>query len=173
MSTFTKAGNYLHDQLLNGAGASAMSHIGSGAGLGAVVGGGSSLVTGNDSFFGGVTGGAMQGAALGAGSKFASMKYAQGVANHIHNTVDPSTKQVFAGVKQSMVRDVSNFKFGHFVAPNTNNVHANYWHPDATVFKQADFTQYEPRFSAPTDGSKKISTGKPEVDPSGAFLTYK
>ena len=58
MSSFTKAGNYLHDQLLNGVGTSAMSHISAGAGLGAFVGGGSALATGSDSFIGGLSGGA-------------------------------------------------------------------------------------------------------------------
>ena len=172
MSTFTKAGNYLHDQLLNGVGTSAMSHISSGAGLGAFVGGASALATGNDSIMGGITGGAVQGAVLGAGSKYASMQYAKGVANFVQNTVDPTTKQVFSGVKESLVKDVGNFKFGHFTAPNTNNVHANYWHPDANIFKQTPFEEYNPRFSAPADGSKVARTGV-EMDPSGQFINYK
>ena len=167
MSTFTKAGNYLHDQLLNGVGTSAMSHISAGAGLGAFVGGGSALATGNDSVMGGIMGGAVQGAVLGAGSKYASMQYAKGVANFVQNTVDPATKQVFSGVKE-----VSNFKFGHFTAPNTNNIHANYWHPDANVFKQTPFGEYNPRFTPPADGSKVRRTGI-EMDPSGQFINYK
>ena len=171
MSTFTKAGNYLHDQLLNGAGNSAMSHITSGAGLGAVYGGGSAMLTGNDSFFGGITSGAMQGAALGAGSKYASMKYAQGVANFVKNTVDPNTKQVFAGVQESLVKDVSKFKFGHFSDPNKNNIHANYWHADSKIFKQAPFEEYNPRFTPPAGGSKVASTGA-KIDPSGEFIQY-
>ena len=172
MSTFTKAGNYLHDQLLNGVGTSAMSHISAGAGLGAFVGGASALATGNDSVMGGVMGGAVQGAVLGAGSKYASMQYAKGVANFVQNTVDPATKQVFSGVKESLVKDVSNFKFGHFTAPNTNNIHANYWHPDASVFKQTPFGEYNPRFTPPADGSKVRRTGI-EMDPSGQFINYK
>lgn len=172
MSTFTKAGNFIHDQLLNGVGTSAMSHISAGAGLGAIYGGGSSVVTGNDSFVGGIMNGAMQGAVLGAGSKYASMQYAKGVANFVQNTVDPATKQVFSGVKESLVKDVSNFKFGHFTAPNSNNVHANYWHPDASVFKQTPFGEYNPRFTPPTDGSKVPSRGA-GVDPSGEFINYK
>ena len=172
MSTFTKAGNYLHAQLLNGVGTSAMSHISAGAGLGAFVGGGSALATGNDSLMGGIMGGAMQGAVLGAGSKYAGMQYAKGVANFVQNTVDPATKQVFSGVKESLVKDVSNFKFGHFTAPNTNNIHANYWHPDANVFKQTPFGEYNPRFTPPADGSKVRRTGI-EMDPSGQFINYK
>ena len=172
MSTFTKAGNYLHDQLLNGVGTSAMSYISVGAGLGAFVGGGSALATGNDSVMGGIMGGAVQGAVLGAGSKYASMQYAKGVANFVQNTVDPATKQVFSGVKESLVKDVSNFKFGHFTAPNTNNIHANYWHPDANVFKQTPFGEYNPRFTPPADGSKVRRTGI-EMDPSGQFINYK
>ena len=172
MSTFTKAGNFLHDQLLNGVGTSAMSHISAGAGLGAFVGGGSALATGNDSVMGGIMGGAVQGAVLGAGSKYASMQYAKGVANFVQNTVDPATKQVFSGVKESLVKDVSNFKFGHFTAPNTNNIHANYWHPDANVFKQTPFGEYNPRFTPPADGSKVRRTGI-EMDPSGQFINYK
>ena len=172
MSTFTKAGNYLHDQLLNGVGTSAMSHISAGAGLGAFVGGGSALATGNDSVMGGIMGGAVQGAVLGAGSKYASMQYAKGVANFVQNTVDPATKQVFSGVKESLVKDVSNFKFGHFTAPNTNNIHANYWHPDANVFKQTPFGEYNPRFTPLADGSKVRRTGI-EMDPSGQFINYK
>lgn len=172
MSTFTKAGNYLHDQLLNGVGTSAMSHISAGAGLGAFVGGGSALATGNDSVMGGIMGGAVQGAVLGAGSKYASMQYAKGVANFVQNTVDPATKQVFSGVKESLVKDVSNFKFGHFTAANTNNIHANYWHPDANVFKQTPFGEYNPRFTPPADGSKVRRTGI-EMDPSGQFMNYK
>ena len=172
MSTFTKAGNYLHDQLLNGVGTSAMSHISAGAGLGAFVGGGSALATGNDSFIGGAMGGAMQGAVLGAGSRYASMQYAKGVANFVQNTVDPATKQVFGGVKESLVKDVSNFKFGHFTTPNTNNIHANYWHPDASVFKQTPFEEYNPRFTAPADGSKIVSKGY-SVDPNGRYVNYK
>ena len=172
MSTFTKAGNFLHDQLLNGVGTSAMSHISSGAGLGAVYGAGSSVVTGDQGFFGGMISGAAQGAVLGAGSKYASMQYAKGVANFVQNTVDPATKQVFSGVKESLVKDVSNFKFGHFTAPNTNNIHANYWHPDANVFKQTPFGEYNPRFTPPADGSKVRRTGI-EMDPSGQFINYK
>ena len=172
MSTFTKAGNFLHDQLLNGVGTSAMSHISAGAGLGAFVGGGSALATGNDSVMGGIMGGAVQGAVLGAGSKYASMQYAKGVANFVQNTVDPATKQVFSGVKESLVKDVSNFKFGQFTAPNTNNIHANYWHPDANVFKQTPFGEYNPRFTPPADGSKVRRTGI-EMDPSGQFINYK
>ena len=171
MSTFTKAGNYLHDQLLNGVGTSAMSHISAGAGLGAFVGGGSALATGNDSVMGGITSGAMQGAALGAGSKYASMKYAQGVANFVKNTVDPNTKQVFAGVQESLVKDVSKFKFGHFSDPNKNNIHANYWHADSKIFKQAPFEEYNPRFTPPVGGSKVPSTGA-KIDPSGEFIQY-
>ena len=147
MSTFTRAGNFLHDKLLNGAGSSMMSHIGSGVGVGGIFGAGSAMVNGNDSLLGGAVSGGMQGAMLGVGSKFASAQYAKGVANHIMNTVDPKTGQVFAGVKESMVRDVGNFKFGHFVASNNNNVHANYWHPDANIFKQVDFKAYNPRYT--------------------------
>ena len=172
MSTFTKAGNYLHDQLLNGVGTSAMSHISAGAGLGAFAGGASALTTGNDSLIGGIAGGAMQGALVGAGSKYASMQYAKGVSNFVKNTVDPSTGQVFSGVKESLVKDVSNFKFGHFTAPNTNNVHANYWHPDANIFKQTPFGEYNPRFTPPADGSKVTSTGA-KLDSSGQFINYK
>ena len=172
MSTFTKAGNYLHDHLLNGVGTSAMSHISAGAGLGAVYGAGSSVVTGDQGFFGGMISGAAQGAALGAGSKYASMKYAQGVANFVKNTVDPNTKQVFAGVQESLAENVSKFKFGHFTAPNTNNIHANYWHPDANVFKQTPFGEYDPRFTPPADGSKVVSKSR-EIDPSGQFINYK
>ena len=171
MGTFTKAGNYLHNQLLNGVGTSAMSHISSGAGLGAVYGAGSSVVTGDQGFFGGMISGAAQGAALGAGSKYASMKYAQGVANHIQNTVNPATGQVFAGVKESMVSNVSNFKFGHFVSPNTNNVHANYWHPDSKIFKQTPFQEYNPRYTPPSNGSK-VASRRSEVDPSGEFINH-
>ena len=162
----------MYDQLLNGVGTSAMSHISAGAGLGAFVGGGSALATGNDSVMGGIMGGAVQGAVLGAGSKYASMQYAKGVANFVQNTVDPATKQVFSGVKESLVKDVSNFKFGHFTAPNTNNIHANYWHPDANVFKQTPFGEYNPRFTPPADGSKVRRTGI-EMDPSGQFINYK
>ena len=172
MSTFTKAGNFLHDQLLNGVGTSAMSHISSGAGLGAVYGAGSSVVTGDQGFFGGMISGAAQGAVLGAGSKYASMQYAKGVANFVQNTIDPTTKQVFSGVKESTLTNVSNFKFGHFVAPNTNNIHANYWHPDSHIFKQTPFEEYKPRFTPPADGSKVVSKSR-EIDPSGQFINYK
>ena len=172
MSTFTKAGNFLHDQLLNGVGTSAMSHISSGAGLGAVYGAGSSVVTGDQGFFGGMISGAAQGAVLGAGSKYASMQYAKGVANFVQNTIDPTTKQVFSGVKESTLTNVSNFKFGHFVAPNTNNIHANYWHPDSHIFKQTPFEEYNPRFTPPADGSKVVSKSR-EIDPSGQFINYK
>ena len=151
MSTFTKAGNYLHDQLLNGVGTSAMSHISAGAGLGAFVGGGSALATGNDSVMGGIMGGAVQGAVLGAGSKYASMQYAKGVANFVQNTIDTTTKQVFSGVKESTLTNVSNFKFGHFVRPNNNNVHANYWGNDSSAYKQTPFQQYNPRFTDPKE----------------------
>ena len=171
MSTFTKAGNYLHDQLLNGVGTRAMSHISSGAGLGAVYGAGSSVVTGDQGFFSGMLSGAAQGATLGAGSKYASMKYAHGVANFVKNTVDPNTKQVFAGVQESLVKDVSKFKFGHFSDPNKNNIHANYWHADSKIFKQAQFEEYNPRFTPPAGGSKVVSTGA-KMDPSGEFIQY-
>lgn len=152
MSSFTKASNYLHDQLLTGAGASAMSHIGTGATAGAAIGAGSALMTGNNTLLGGTFSGAAQGAMLGAGTRYASMQYAKGVSNFISNTVDTSTGKMLNNVQQSTVEEIGKFKFGHFVRPDTNNVHANYWNVNSTAYKQTPFQHYNPRFSDPTQG---------------------
>lgn len=150
MATFTKASNFLHDSLLQGAGTSAVGHISSGAVAGAAWGAGSALATGNDTLIGGTLSGAATGAMLGAGTRYASMQYAKGVSNFITNTVDKNTGRMFANVKSSNLEDVGNFKFGHFVRPNNNNVHSNYWGNDSTVYKQTPFQQYNPRYTDPT-----------------------
>ncbi len=152
MSTFTKASNFLHDQLLTGAGTNAMGHIGSGAAAGAAIGAGASLMTGNDTLLGGTLSGAAKGALLGAGTRYASMQYAKGVSNFIGNTVDRTTGKMFNNVQQSTVEEIGKFKFGHFVRPNTNNVHASYWDVNSTAYKQTPFQQYNPRFTDPTQG---------------------
>lgn len=171
MSMFTRVGDFAHDKLLHGSTQSALSHISSGIGGGAIYGVGSSLYTGNDTLLGGAISGGIQGGLLGAGTRYGSMMYAKGVANHIMNTTDSSGK-VFAGVKESLVRDVSNFKFGHFVNANNNNVHANYWHPDASTFKQVPFQNYNPRFSQPDDLTNKVRATKFETNEEQGFKSY-
>lgn len=146
MSMFTNVGNYAHGALLNGAGLSALNHISSGAGIGAGLGALNAVATGNDSILGGAMSGAAAGAIMGGGTRFASMKYASGVNSFINNTVDASGK-VFAGTKQSMVQDISNFKFGHFTRPGNSGEHANYWHPDSAALRSTRFQNYNPSFT--------------------------
>lgn len=158
---FTKIGNYAHGALINGAGLSAMNHIGSGAGVGAGLGALSAFATGNDSLMGGAMSGAVSGAALGAGTRYASMRYASGVNQFINSTVDASGK-VFAGTKKSMVGEVSNLKFSHFGRPPVPNEHASYWHPDSQTLKKTRFQNYDPRYTpavnpgAPTLSSRPL-----------------
>ncbi len=150
---FSKAGNILHDQLTTGAAYSASAHMSTGAVVGGGLGLGSSLYNG-DSVIGGTLSGATTGAMLGGVSRYASMKYAQGVANHILNTTTPVVgSPLNSKVAVSTLSDVSNFRFGHFTQQNNNNVHANFWAPDSPAKKgeimmnQIDFQLYNPRYT--------------------------
>ena len=153
MSMFSKVGNVLHDQLMTGAAYSAASHMSTGTTIGAGLGLGSALYNG-DPVIGGTLSGAATGAMLGGVSRYSSMKYAQGVANHILNTTVPVTgAPLDSKVAISTLSDVSNFRFGHFTQQNNNNVHANFWAPDSPAKKgermmsQIDYQLYDPRFT--------------------------
>lgn len=147
---FTKVGNYAHNALLNGSGLSASNQITSGAGIGAGLGAVNALVTGESSMWDGAISGGVTGAALGAGMRYASMKYASGMNSFINSTTDASGK-VFNGIKQSQVENISNFKFSHFGRPDSANTHANYWHPDSAALKSTRFQHYNPQFTPPTN----------------------
>ena len=153
MNMFSKAGNILHDQLTTGAAYSASAHMSTGTVVGGGLGLGSSLYNG-DPVIGGTLSGAATGAMLGGVSRYSSMKYAQGVANHILNTTTPVVgSPLNSKVAVSTLSDVSNFRFGHFTQQNNNNVHANFWAPDSPAKKgeimmsQIDYQLYDPRFT--------------------------
>lgn len=154
MSTFTKVGNMLHDSLLNGSTMSAAQHISTGAGLGTAIGVGNALY-GGSGIIDGALGGATQGAVFGAGTRYVSMKYTQGVANFIRETMDTTAKTPLPGVNASTMANISKFKFSHFNRTNNGNYHANYWDPYSQVDKgkqmlnQVDFNLYEPRLTIP------------------------
>ena len=162
MSMFTKVGDFAHSSLLNGAGLSAMNQISSGAGVGAGLGAVNSMMTGQSSIMDGAISGAVTGAAFGAVGRYASMKYASGLNSFINSTTDASGR-VFAGTKQSMVDDVSNFKFSHFSRSDTKGTHANYWHPDSTALKSTRFQDYKPQYSPAVNPTGRVSTSDPKV----------
>lgn len=163
MSMFTKVGDFAHSSLLNGASLSALNQISSGAGIGAGLGAVNSMMTGQSSMIDGAMSGAVTGAALGAVGRYASMKYASGLNSFINSTTDASGK-VFAGTKQSMVQDISNFKFSHFSRADAQSTHANYWHPDSAALKTTRFQDYKPQYSPALNPSGKVSTGERSID---------
>lgn len=89
--------DFIHKQLISAASKDALSSATLGAGIGAGAGAVNSLVTGNDTLFGGATSGAMLGAAGGAGMRYAGAKYGAGLA-----------KMAEEG------KDISGFKFSAF-----------------------------------------------------------